>query len=91
MAYVDVKCDYCGRYLGMKGIPIIGIDPDFNGKKGDCTDPDCVDCNPHYNDNCESCGVNRINHLGICTRCNHVQSDALPLVGARDTAIVLAV
>ena len=79
MAYVDVKCANCGRYLGRKSVPVLGIDLDSMGCKGECTDPDCEGCNIWYHDNCEICNANRINPVGICKRCGCSQSNSLPM------------
>lgn len=68
MAYVRVICDNCGRMLGRDTVTVFGIDPDFNGCKGERKDPDCQFCNPFYWKKCE-CGSDRIDKEGICKKC----------------------
>ena len=72
MAYVRVICKSCGRMLGRESVTVFGIDPDFNGCKGERKDPDCQNCNPFYWEKCSKCGSDRINKEGICQKCNGV-------------------
>lgn len=72
MAYIKVTCENCGRMLGRESVTVFGIDPDFNGCKGERKDPDCQKCNPFYWEKCSECGSDRIDKEGRCQKCKNI-------------------
>ena len=74
MAYEDVYCKNCDRYLGRRPITVFGIDPGFNDSKGKAYDPDCQECNPFYYEKCSKCNRNVIDQNGKCKSCGTVNT-----------------
>lgn len=69
MAYINVTCGNCGIFLGKITVPVLGVDPNFNGCKGTRTDPDCDKCNSYYWNTCKNCNEQAIDTNGICRSC----------------------
>jgi hypothetical protein len=79
MPMVRHVCESCGANLGWVSIPSYGLDLAAHDRHVQ-KDPDCWNCNPHYNDKCINCGAERINADGKCLRCGTVHIGAVHML-----------